>query len=65
MWPSTTKYFSPLFSYNVPPDGYLADPVLTYPIYADAGVKSKPRYSAASSGLANMIVRSSRWIIRP
>ena len=33
--------------------------------YADVGVRSKPRYSAASSGLANMIVRSSRWIIRP
>ena len=28
-------------------------------------VRSKPMYSAASSGLANMIVRSSSWIIRP
>ena len=29
------------------------------------GVRSKPRYPAASSGLANMMVRSSSWIIRP
>ena len=28
-------------------------------------LRSKPMYSAASSGLANMIVRSSSWIIRP
>jgi hypothetical protein len=31
----------------------------------DLAVRSKSRYSAASSGLANMIVLSSRWIIRP
>jgi hypothetical protein len=31
----------------------------------DEGRRSKPMYSAASSGLANMIVRSSSWIIRP
>ena len=30
-----------------------------------SGVRSKPMYSAASSGLANMIVRSSSWIMRP
>ena len=35
------------------------------PGYLDPAVRSKPMYSAASSGLANMIVRSSSWIIRP
>jgi len=31
----------------------------------DTGWRSKPRNSAASSGLANMMVRSSSWTIRP
>jgi hypothetical protein len=32
---------------------------------AYSAVRSNPMYSAASSGFANMIVRSSSWIMRP
>ena len=31
----------------------------------ERATRSKPMNSAASSGLANMMVRSSSWIIRP
>src|SRR5437588_712993 len=71
MWPSTTKYFSPFFSYTVSPPCQVYWPDVVFAGragrlprgresgYADVGVRSKPRYSAASSGLANMMVRSS------